>query len=350
MLPPLESAATHGGRFHADDVLAAALLVAAFPHIRIIRTRDPLELSRHPLIFDVGGVYDAGTLRLDHHFTPAPCRTDGTRLSSVGQLFQHHGRQLLQLAGAAEPMVDQLTRCVEHQVIRVVDAVDTGMLRVGSSVLWVRALTSERPQWDDLPGGSNEWGHALDEAFRRQVTTVARDVRRLCAQAAPNLEVQSQVASFTRALHLAAAPALARTKAATERARTAVVELLQSHPDAAQPLILPSPVMPWGRVWHEAERLAGVRVDQVIWRDPEGRWRLQSAWVAHQRGAARLPFPESWAGLAGETFIAASGIADAVFCHQDRLVAGFATRDGALAAARAVREMRRHAVETPRCA
>ncbi len=42
MRPPIQSAATHGGRYHADDVLAAALLVAALLGVRIVRTRDPL--------------------------------------------------------------------------------------------------------------------------------------------------------------------------------------------------------------------------------------------------------------------------------------------------------------------
>ena len=31
---------THNGKFHADEVMATAILLALFPHATLIRTRD----------------------------------------------------------------------------------------------------------------------------------------------------------------------------------------------------------------------------------------------------------------------------------------------------------------------
>ncbi len=333
MLSQLRSAATHSGRFHGDDVLAAALLRAALPALPIVRTRNPDEFSRHSVLIDVGGLHDPDTWRLDHHFSPPPRRTDGTALSSVGLLFQLAGPRLLQLAGAGSAVVARLAMLFEHAVVRVVDAHDTGSIHLGATPKWVGALTAERPQWDELPWNSDGWGRALDDAFERQITCVASAIRRLCERATPAVELQAVVAAFTRELQADAVPARARERAAIERARRVLVQLLREHVDPKCPLEIPSPLMPWTRVWESAERESGRSVDQVVWRDVEGRWRLQSAWMPGTRSGARVPLPLAWAGLSEHALIAASEIDDAIFCHPGRFVAGFGSRASAFRAA-----------------
>lgn len=348
MLPFLESAATHSGRFHSDDVLAAALLVAAFPAIRIVRTREPHEIASHPLAFDVGGEYDPSRLRLDHHFAPGPRRADGTELSSVGLLFQLAGPELLHLAGAASDVVDRLARIFEHNVVRPVDAFDTGALRAGPFTQWLCALTMERPLWDATPSEGDGWNGMLDAAFNRQLDVVAKAIRRMCARAASHLELQGIVAAFMLELQLHAAPARSSDLEAIERAQCFVTELLRRHTSPELPVILPSPLIPVGRVWRIAERASGVKVDQAIWCDVDGRWRVQSMWSSRQGGVARVPLPEAWAGLSGDALVAASGIPDAVFCHPHRFVAGFLTLEGAQQAAAVAREERRRARDLKR--
>jgi len=85
---------THNGRFHADEVLACALLTEIKPHIKIIRTRNPEQLKVCDIVVDVGGVYDPGILRFDHH--QKNCKETFNEnikipLSSAGMVYKHFG-------------------------------------------------------------------------------------------------------------------------------------------------------------------------------------------------------------------------------------------------------------------
>lgn len=337
MLPSLTSAVTHHGRFHADDVLAGALLVAAFPAIKIVRTRCEAEIARHPLAFDVGGELDVARLRLDHHFAPGPRRRDGSELSSVGLLFELAGVELLRRAGASPDAVERLALVLEHHVVRVVDAIDTGSLREGFPPTWLYGLTSERPIWDELPENSALAHEAHNAAYMRQVTAVAEGICTLCERSNARVEVQGTVAAFTRHIAAQAQGARGHRRASIARARSRISELLLEHPDPAEPLLLPSAFIPWTHVWHEAERATDRRVDHVIYRELDDHWRVQSASVRDRSTEPRWSFPRAWAGLTGGALAEASGLDDAVFCHPHRFAAAFRSQESARAAARIAR-------------
>ena len=60
--------ATHHGSFHADDVLAWALIrVFLDPQAELIRTRDEGVIQSADVVIDVGGVFDPDSSRFDHH-------------------------------------------------------------------------------------------------------------------------------------------------------------------------------------------------------------------------------------------------------------------------------------------
>ncbi len=72
----IETAATHNGVFHPDEVIAAAILRTAFPNITIVRTRDEKTMSECDIRFDVGGKYSPSDGDFDHHqdrMLPASC-------------------------------------------------------------------------------------------------------------------------------------------------------------------------------------------------------------------------------------------------------------------------------------
>ena len=61
-------AATHSGKFHADDVLAWALLLEFYnPDLELVRTRDAQRIKEADIVFDVGGIFDPQQKRFDHH-------------------------------------------------------------------------------------------------------------------------------------------------------------------------------------------------------------------------------------------------------------------------------------------
>jgi hypothetical protein len=48
---------THGGKFHADDAWAVAVLQALHPEADLIRTRDQAIIDTADFVVDVGGVW-----------------------------------------------------------------------------------------------------------------------------------------------------------------------------------------------------------------------------------------------------------------------------------------------------
>jgi uncharacterized UPF0160 family protein len=87
---------THSGRFHADEVIACALIQLAHRFqpidIKIIRTRDPKLLAAadgDTHVVDVGGEYDPDRNRFDHHQPEFDEKYPGstTRMSSAGLVW-----------------------------------------------------------------------------------------------------------------------------------------------------------------------------------------------------------------------------------------------------------------------
>ncbi|TDE17155.1 MYG1 family protein [Dyadobacter psychrotolerans] len=83
---------THDTAFHADDVMAVALLRHAGYQFELIRTRDPKILEsalaeNNSLVLDVGGVYDPSMLNFDHH-------QDRSLLSAAGLVYEHFKEEI----------------------------------------------------------------------------------------------------------------------------------------------------------------------------------------------------------------------------------------------------------------
>lgn len=70
----------------------------------VARTRDESKLAKCGILVDVGGIYDPGRMKFDHHQKEfnekfpivlpngdPPC----TKMSSAGLVFKHFGRDIL---------------------------------------------------------------------------------------------------------------------------------------------------------------------------------------------------------------------------------------------------------------
>ena len=83
---------THGGKFHADDVFSAALLLYLNPEITITRG------NKVPEDYD-GIVFDIGRGEFDHHQKDSRVRENGVPYAAFGLLL----RAVAGRAAAAEP-------------------------------------------------------------------------------------------------------------------------------------------------------------------------------------------------------------------------------------------------------
>lgn len=133
---PVITIATHDGNFHADEILAVAILTTLFPHHNVIRTRDENVLEAMDIVVDVGGIYDPVLRRYDHHLSSPPVDRNGHLFSSAGLVWLHYGKTYLTTIGIPkDAWVDKqyvdLLELVEKQIriqwIYPVDRADNGV-------------------------------------------------------------------------------------------------------------------------------------------------------------------------------------------------------------------------------
>jgi transketolase C-terminal domain/subunit len=100
---PIMLIVTHGGKFHADDAWAVAVIKVCTPRRELVRTRDQAIIDRGDIVIDVGGIWDPALGRFDHHqkgFSGA--RQSGVPYASAGLVWREYG-------GAASPPWPQST-------------------------------------------------------------------------------------------------------------------------------------------------------------------------------------------------------------------------------------------------
>ena len=277
------SVATHSGPFHADDVLAVALLrTFVDPDATVTRTRDLDRIAQADVVVDVGGIHDPATCRFDHH--QASYTGDYSSAGMVLAWLSETGR-----------VREALALRLRNGVVAYVDDVDNGRRSPDPEVpcfpLMVTALNQ--------PAGTLA---EFDRAFDGAVAMAEAYVRGVVA-----------------------------AQAAEDRA-TAVVEAQMRRADAeGSNLILLEEYVRWKAPYF---RLGGAdhRTEFVIHPGPDGSRRAAAIPPRLDSFDQKRSLPESWAGLTDGELEAATGVAGARFCHKNRFITVFDTRDGLLRA------------------
>jgi uncharacterized UPF0160 family protein len=110
--------AVHDMTFHADDVFAAMLIRSIYPEVEILRTRDIDTLKKTDVVADVGFIYNAETLRFDHHQEGrAGARENGILYSAIGLIWKHWGIEICEGN-------DDLFEYIDRILIQPIDAQD----------------------------------------------------------------------------------------------------------------------------------------------------------------------------------------------------------------------------------
>jgi uncharacterized UPF0160 family protein len=306
---PLRVLATHGGKFHCDEVFAYAVLRLALglhapgeDHV-LRRTRAPDLIEAADIVWDVGSVFDTAANRFDHHQRGAPLRADGTPFSSAGLVWQVFGERAvaaLLRARESEAFAARITAELDDDVVRRIDEIDNGISAHGpvtDDALGLAALIGAfNPSWDDP---ATDGPAAADAAFL-QATDFAEGVLR---RKVDGKRARMQAESLVLAAHRAG-----------EDARVLVLDR--------------------GMPWKNAVFSHDLPVLFTISPASNGNWMLDTMPPEPGSFAQRLPLPEAWAGLQGAELAAASGVADAVFVHLRRFVGAAKSRAGAVALAR----------------
>ncbi len=282
----------HDGKFHADDLFAAATLRLLLKgDCTILRTRDPKEIEFADYVIDVGGVNDPGQKRFDHHqHGGAGTRDNGIPYAAFGLVWRKYGDDI---AGSAK-----VAARVDARLVAPIDADDNGYSLVQSihstaPYSLQSMLYALRPTW-------KEDVSAYDTAFMELLPFVEKIIMREVTQAAAGLEAAEMVeTAYKNALD----------KRCIEIDKNyPFKETLGAH---TEPLYVISP------------------------RPADGFWKVECVPKGAYGFENRKSFPEAWAGLRDADLVKVTGVQDAVFCHNGRFLCVAKTKEGAWALAKA---------------
>lgn len=272
--------ATHSGSFHADDVLAFALIRAFRDReARVIRTRDLDRIRAADMAIDVGGEFDPSTGRFDHH----QASYEGDR-SSAGMV--------LDWLESENAVTADVAATLRRDIVDHVDAVDNGRVTPQPGIPCFSTIVAI----SNHTAGTDEQllANYLDAAAMAE--RVVDGIRAGCAQ--------------------------------ITAARAVVVAGMAEAEAAGRAVIFLDEYCVWKPAYFQN---GGVdHPTEFVLLPGDGKWRIVAIPPEPGSFANKRPLPAEWAGLVDGELSEVVGVEGAVFCHKNRFVAVFATRDGAL--------------------
>jgi uncharacterized UPF0160 family protein len=285
---------THNGVFHSDEVFATLILRGVFENIVLKRTRDQKMIEASDIVYDVGGIYDDGKNRFDHHQKGAPMRSDGSDYSSAGMIWKKFGRQYLRnhrlFCDFSETDLQSVWDQVDKEVCTPIDLVDCGKGPDIHGILTLQGLISSmNPSW-------NEDAAFEEAAFEDAVEIMSKFFARKLVGISGRQEAEKIVYSSLKGNWF---------------------------------LVLDR-FVPWQRpVFENPDKFNELLF--VIFPDKSGSWRVQCVPPDEtQLFNKRLALQDAWAGLKGEELQKVTGIKSALFCHPGCFIAGTGTREDAI--------------------
>lgn len=278
---------THAGVFHADEVLATAILERAFGDIEVLRViAVPDCLPEGAIVYDIGG----GSL--DHHQQDGNgYRANGIPYASSGLVWRAYGKQALGALSDAE----RIHSVVDDVLVSGVDAADNGAMPHFTNEVHISLTVAEAVSGFNPIGGD---GESYDVAFLEAVEWM---------RAVLDNSIRSAIASVS-----------------------AEAEVNRAIGNAVNGLLILDRYRPWKRVLADSKDPKAGNIIAVIYPSVRGGFNWQIA-CGNQLGAS-LHFlaPQRWWGKEGEDLQHECGVDDALFCHRSGFIGGAKTKAGAI--------------------
>ena len=334
---------THNGHFHADEALAVYMLrlLPTYTSSPLLRTRDPALLSTCHTVVDVGGEYDDGTKRYDHHqrgFEEVFSEAHKTKLSSAGLVYKHFGREIIAQQTQLQPNSEDaelLYQKIYEDLIEAFDANDNGI-----SVYDTAALTKQGvdKRFEDrgfsLASVVNRYNHAFEQASEGDSKEEAQrkeDERFMHASQFVGQQFVMELADKFRSW----LPARAVVKKCFQERN--------QYDDGGRIMVLPhrKEGLPWSDHLYNLEReVSTPKEQQVLYvlfpesGEADTKWRIRSVSVEGAGFDNRKDLPDAWKGVRDAELDKVSGIEGCVFVHASGFIGGNKTFEGALAMAK----------------
>jgi len=309
---------THSGCFHADEVLATVMTkyIKYFSDSWIIRTRNYDIHKDTDLIVDVGGIFNVGTNRFDHHmkeFTHNFDEVNKIKMSSAGLVYKYHGREVLENILKSMDAYEQNKEVFEKIYYKVyenfiasVDAHDNGISqypddavqRYSNSTHYSSRVSRCNPEWYEPNADQSE--------------------RFKLAQDVAEEELLSQI-KFVAKSHF---PAYSIVK-------QAISKRFEVHESGK--IIVFNKSCPWKELLYTIEEEENIKgeIYFAIFKNSETDYRVQTVPLSQGNFKFRKGLPENWRGLERDVLAGISGISDIVFVHSSGFIGGAKSFDSA---------------------
>lgn len=273
---------THDGKFHADEVMATAILKEIFI-IDITRTRDKKTLDGLDIVYDVNGG------KLDHHGVNKVLREDKIPYSSCGLVWNKFGKDVIAFKdkNLNEEEIDDIFNFIDRGVMEGIDALDNGIWIDKSEVPLMNIssiLSGFNPVWYEK---SNE-----NENFNRAV------------------EFASSILNNKINFKISVLKAKGKVMRAYESREMPEVVILDTY-------------CPYIEALKEVDK--DERILFVIFKT-KTNYIMQT--VRGKDGEDRKKLPKAWLGKRDEELAKVTGVSDSIFCHTGRFIAVAGSLEG----------------------
>ncbi|MDR5659452.1 MYG1 family protein [Serpentinicella sp. ANB-PHB4] len=274
----LKKVGTHNGTFHADEVMATAILKEIY-ELDIIRTRDPEALNKREIVYDVGGG------EFDHHGIDKVYRDDDIPYAACGLIWRAFGKTVISNydSDLTKNEIEEIHEHVDRILIKGIDALDNGIGLFEDrgkkfSLMHISSMISSfNPVWN-----SEE---SEDTAFNNAVTFASTILKNVLKRKFAELKYKDTL-----------------KQAYNQREKSEVLILEVDGP--------------WSEALPEIDE--NEEVIFVIYKRKDS-YALQT--VRGSDGEDRRKLPESWGGKTDEKLAEVTGVKDAVFCHTGLFIA-----------------------------
>jgi len=165
----IKTLGTHSGKFHADDVMATAILRLLLGDLKVTRTRDENILRK------LDFVYDISLGEFDHHQLDKEIRKNNIPYAACGLVWREFGSRVIQKFSSQfeEDDISSIFDYVDKSLLQGIDATDNG-IDINSEIKVTSIsdiIQSFNPTWD-----SND---SKDEAFEAAVQYATEVIKRI---------------------------------------------------------------------------------------------------------------------------------------------------------------------------
>lgn len=284
------TAVTHGGVFHADEVIATVILSKILDDVTVFRTfKVPEELADDVI------VYDIGRGEFDHHQKGGNgSRENGVPYAACGLIWKKFGHEVV----ADTPNPELVWNLIDRDLIQGIDAVDNGTMPAADypaqAMSFSQVISGFNPNWDS--------SEDADEAFVKAVAFAEVVFDNMLATAVSKAKAQQIVEE--------------------------AIEASEEH------IMVLDQFVPWQDFIFASENEKAGDVQFVVFPSNRGGYNWQCVPDAFGSTGQRKPVPTEWRGLNGSDLQEVTGVETAVFCHQAGFIGSAKTLEDAIALAK----------------